>query len=252
VETASFHPQLKMVKVKSYEDLMFMPFGNAGSLFILVNKFVFAFGCMVAYLLIIKDTVPLLVLGIIDADADDDQQQYYWQSQLVLVVTSFLIMLPLSLTRDMASLAYMSLLSIAADVLLIVFIILYAPVTETVNAAGGMGQVIQENAVNIHVFIGLGIISQAMTCHPQAMMINESLHEKTSHNWILVTRIALSISCLLCIVMGVMGFLGFLDETQVCMCCCDHGNQTSSLLFSLPPNTYTDRCSMPRRIILVR
>jgi len=35
---------------------MMMPFGHGGSLFILINKFLFVYGTMVAYLLIIKGT----------------------------------------------------------------------------------------------------------------------------------------------------------------------------------------------------
>ncbi|CAB9529454.1 Putative sodium-coupled neutral amino acid transporter 11 [Seminavis robusta] len=206
VETASFHPQLKLVGVKTYEDLMFMPFGSVGSMFILVNKFVFAYGCMVAYLLIIKDTVPV-VLGL---DSNNDQTQ----RQLIMVATSLFVMLPLSLMRDMASLACTSLLSVAADVLLIVFMIVYSPVAETVDANGGFGQVLKDNAFNSHVFIGLGIISQAMTCHPQALMIHGSLDDPTSRNWATVTQQSLGIAWLLCTIMGIVGFLGFLDQTQ--------------------------------------
>ena len=54
MEAASYHPQLKMAGVKTYEDLMYLPFGYNGSLFVQVNMFILAYGAMVAYLLIIK------------------------------------------------------------------------------------------------------------------------------------------------------------------------------------------------------
>ena len=95
------------------------------------------------------------------------------------------------------------------------FIVAYAPINDAVQAAGGWGQVFKDNAVNGHVFIGLGILSQAMTCHPVALMVNESLHEKTSSKWAAVTNISLSVAWLLCSIMGTFGFLGFLDETKV-------------------------------------
>lgn len=204
VETASYHPKLKSVGVKTYEDLMFMPFGNRGSHFILANKFIFAYGSMVAYLLIIKDTVPA-VLGM----ADDQVMR-----QVIMVVTSLVIMLPLSLLRDMASLAWTSLLSVAADVVLIVFMCIYAPLVESVNAAGGFLEVLKENAVNNHFFIGLGIISQAMTCHPLALIISESLEVKSPTGWASVTRYSLSTAWLLCSIVGLVGLLAFLNETQ--------------------------------------
>lgn len=201
VETARYHPQLKHANVQTYEDLMFLPFGRNGSLFILINKFIFSYGCMVAYLLILKDTVPV-VLGL---------EEY---RELVMVGTAVLVMLPLSLQRDMASLAFASFLSVMADILLIVFLCVYSPVATTVNEAGGFGEVFKFNSFNHHFFIGLGIISQAMTCHPQALMINESLEEKTASSWASVAKFSISVACLLCTIFGLVGFLGFLEETQ--------------------------------------
>lgn len=40
VELASFNPKLKNLGVLTYEDLMFIPFGRAGSRFVLVNMFI--------------------------------------------------------------------------------------------------------------------------------------------------------------------------------------------------------------------
>lgn len=57
VELASFHPALRNLGVHTFEDLMRIPFGNLGGRFILLSMFVLAYGAMVAYLLIIKDSV---------------------------------------------------------------------------------------------------------------------------------------------------------------------------------------------------
>ena len=57
VELASFHPIVRHLGVHTFEDLMRIPFGNVGSHFILLSMFVLAYGAMVAYLLIVKDTV---------------------------------------------------------------------------------------------------------------------------------------------------------------------------------------------------
>ena len=95
IESASYHPKLKPVGIKTYEDLMMIIFGRYGSIFIQVNMFILAYGAMVAYLLIIKDTVPK-VFGLGDS---------FVEKELVMIVTSLVIMLPLSLMRDMASLS---------------------------------------------------------------------------------------------------------------------------------------------------
>ena len=65
VNLASFHPKLRYLGVRTFEDLMSLPFGKPGRWFILVNMYVLAYGAMAAYLLIIKDTVPI-VLGVTD------------------------------------------------------------------------------------------------------------------------------------------------------------------------------------------
>ena len=40
VELANFHPKLKGLGVHTYEDLMSIPFGRAGTLFVLANMYV--------------------------------------------------------------------------------------------------------------------------------------------------------------------------------------------------------------------
>jgi Transmembrane amino acid transporter protein len=61
VELARNHPQLAGKGISTFEDLMKIPFGEAGKTFMLVSMFVFAYGAMVAYLIIIKDSVPTII-----------------------------------------------------------------------------------------------------------------------------------------------------------------------------------------------
>ena len=130
---------------------MFIPFGRWGSLFVQTNMFILAYGAMVAYLLIIKDTVPT-IFGL------DDEEGFINQREGIMVATSIVIMLPLSLLRDMASLSFTSFLSVAADTVLVIFVAAYAPINESVSEAGGFGTVLKGNIINSHLFIGLGII----------------------------------------------------------------------------------------------
>mmetsp|Transcript_29326 Transcript_29326/g.35723 ORF Transcript_29326/g.35723 Transcript_29326/m.35723 type:complete len:612 (-) Transcript_29326:64-1899(-) len=207
VEAAKFHPQLRHLNVTTFEDLMFYPFGRAGTMFILFNMFVMAYGAMVAYLLIIKDTVPTII-GLGDAMEGGIERE------VVLIVTSLLVMVPLSMQRDMASLAFTSLLSVSADAVLVGFVMFYSPVKETVEANGGIWEVLKADSVNPTIFIGLGILSTAMACQHSAFIVNGSLHNNTRIRWAIVTGTSLSISCFLCMILGVSGYLGFLDETQ--------------------------------------
>lgn len=127
---------------------------------------------MLAYLLIIKDTIPS-ILGVQDR----------FSKTLIMIATSFTVMLPLSMQRDMASLSITSLFSVLADVILVAFITAYSPMKETVQDAGGFARVLGDDAVNPTLFIGLGILSTAMACQHSAFIVSGSLENKTMKRW---------------------------------------------------------------------
>jgi amino acid permease len=60
---------------------MSYPFGRIGSTFVLVNMLVLAYGAMVAYLLIIKDTIPT-ILGIAHGNMDNLLEHQFLSSFL--------------------------------------------------------------------------------------------------------------------------------------------------------------------------
>jgi len=68
VEMASFHPRLKGHGVLTYEDLMMMPFGIMGHHFILGSMLITSYGAMIAYLLIVKDTLVSIVENVVQCD----------------------------------------------------------------------------------------------------------------------------------------------------------------------------------------
>ena len=206
VEQASFHPRLCHLPVHTFEDLASYPYGKVGSGFVLFNMFVMAYGAMVAYLLIIKDTVPT-AMGY-------DHGTHMVERNLILVATSLVVMLPLSMQRDMASLACTSAFSVAADIVLVVFIAAFSPIKETVAANGGFGQVLRNDGINSTLFIGLGILSTAMACQHSAFIVANSLENKTRRRWGRVTNQSIALSAMLCLILGVCGYLGFLGSTQ--------------------------------------
>jgi len=203
VGLAAFHPQLKNLDVRTFEALASYPFGRLGSNFILLNMFVLAYGAMVAYLLIIKDTIPS-VLGVESGVS----------KVLIMLATSITIMVPLSMQRDMASLAITSLVSVLADVVLVGFITAFSPYQESIENAGGFGQILVTDSINPTLFIGLGILSTAMACQHSAFIVSGSLENRTMTRWSKVTGVSITLSAILCMVLGVFGYLGFLGETE--------------------------------------
>jgi sodium-coupled neutral amino acid transporter 11 len=237
IELANYHPKLKNLGVHTFEDLMSIPFGRHGTLFVLVNMFILAYGAMVAYLIIIKDTVVspswqqttpaiisilYLTLRMLYSDiqpvaldlTDDPGNGDFWNTEFVMFVTSLIIVVPLSMQRDMANLAFTSSLSVSADVVLVILVVAFSPISSSVEEAGGFFKVLGENWINSRVFVGLGVLSTAMACQHSAFIVSGSLDNRTPERWGIVTFRSLATSCLLCLLLGTTGYLGFLDETR--------------------------------------
>ena len=158
---------------------------------------------MLAYLLIIKDSIPSIV-EVFDRNSLDK----------ILVATSAMIMLPLSMQRDMASLSITSVISIIAAIIIIAYITINAPVVDSVSNEGGFRKVIKEDGFNPTLFIGLGILSDAMVLQHAAFIVSGSLENKTMKRWSTVTSLSIGASALLCAILGSFGYLAFLDDTE--------------------------------------
>jgi len=211
INTATSSSGLKGRGVWAYNDLMGLPFGRLGSVFVLANMFVTAYGAMVAYLLIIKDTLPV-ILGLVDDG--DASVGGFWERELVMIVTSLLVVVPLSMQRDFSSLAFTSSISVAADILLVGFVSAFAPIGESVSNAGGLGEVIKNSIINKGFFIGFGVLTIAMCCQHSAFIVASSLDNPTPRRWSIVSAVSLSLSAVCCLVLGVAGYLGFLEDTN--------------------------------------
>jgi len=209
INLATFHPKLRHFHVRTYEKLASFPFGSTiGRGFVLTNMFILAYGAMVAYLLIIKDTVPTLLFNIAPNKYEGLERE------IILIGTSLLIILPLSMFKDMSTLAFTSTLSVAADVLLVIFILAFSPVQESVSNAGGFTQILKQDSIEPGLFIGLGVLSTAMACQHSAFIISGSLRDLTRERWSIVTGCSIFTATLLCAALGSAGYLGFMDQTQ--------------------------------------
>jgi amino acid permease len=120
----------------SYEDLGYNAFGPKGKLLVMVSKFVYAFGCIVAYTIIIYDNFGPAIRNLFHINPSSHHhkhemnfliQWFYWIISNDILCTWFIsmtVILPLCLMRDMSTLAGTSFISIIA-MLSIVGIVIY-------------------------------------------------------------------------------------------------------------------------------
>ena len=196
----------KHANVQSYETLLEAAFGRTGFVFISLNMLIMSYGAMIAYLLVLKDTFPS-VLGV-----DDDDER---GKRIVLVVSSLVVILPLSMQRDMADLAKTSSFSVMFDMCMVVIIAVCSPVRESVLERGGIEQLLREDMVRPStLFVGLGVLSFAFVCQDSSFIIAGSMHRPTKERWGAVTRSSLMTCATLSTIIGVTGYLGFQGATD--------------------------------------
>ena len=135
------------------------------------------------------------------------------EREVVMTVTSLAIMVPLSMMRDISQLACTSFLSVAADGVLVVIVVMYAPVSETVRDHGGVSQVVQDFWINSRLFIGLGVLSTAMACQHSAFLISGTLQDKTVSRWAAVTGRSLWVATIMSLLLGFWAILMRQRET---------------------------------------
>lgn len=196
----------KHIGVPSYEVLCEAAFGKPGFYFISLSMFIMAYGAMVSYLMIVKDTLPL-ILGV-----DNDNEPV---KRGVLVVSSFLVIFPISCQRDMADLAKTSSLSVLFDCIMVAIIACSAPMKTNVPDMDSFLHILRTSTIHPSTFfLGLGVLSFAFVCQHSAFIIAGSLQNPTRRRWGRVTTSAMTLCVLLATICGVTGFLGFGDATQ--------------------------------------
>lgn len=101
----------------NYEELIASLFGNAGSYLFCFFAGVLAFGAMTAYLIVVGDTIPeiLFAAGVMGRTLADRN----W----TIVVVGFFCVLPLCLLKDLGKLSYTSFISVLADLLLTLIVL---------------------------------------------------------------------------------------------------------------------------------
>lgn len=196
VETA------KHARVPSYETLAEASFGKVGFVFVAVSMFIMAYGAMLSYLMIVKDTFGD-ILGI---PSDD-----LLMRRCLLVTITLIVIVPLSSLRDMADLAKTSRINVTFDLIMVGLVLYMANLPESFKTFDW------SNATTIHfdtIFVGLGVLSFAFVCQHSAFIIAGSLENPTRTRWSTVTHVAVGFAASLALAMGTGAFIGYQDDTK--------------------------------------
>lgn len=115
----------------------------------------------------------------------------------------------------MADLAKTSKVSVLFQCMMVLMVVIFSPVSESVQSNGGLKQIASGSVVNTStLFIGLGVLSFAFVCQHSAFIVAGSLERPTKERWAKATSRALSLCVILEAACGIAGYLAFLDSTE--------------------------------------
>ena len=115
---------LKVNKL-DFEELSEHLLGWRGYYATTIFMFLFAYGAQVAYLVVIGDTIPVVAALFYPSSS------VLTDRNAVIGLTATFVILPLCLLKDLSTLSWTSLVSIAADAAFVLIVVVFAPSTST-------------------------------------------------------------------------------------------------------------------------
>jgi sodium-coupled neutral amino acid transporter 11 len=180
-------------------------FGKWGFWYLSVIQFLFPFTGMLSYLVIVGDTIPEILSRISALEGTVLASHEFIKFLMVL-----LVMLPLSLYRNIEKLGKVS----AFSILCVCFIVIVVVVR-----AGTMGPDIPRTSgaysiAKSGVFQAVGIMAFAFVCHHNIFLIYISLAHRSAKKFGKVAHISVFASWAACALLGLAGYLTFTGNTQ--------------------------------------
>ncbi|GJJ72802.1 solute carrier family 38 (sodium-coupled neutral amino acid transporter), member 11 [Entomortierella parvispora] len=196
---------------QTYQDLLMFCFGKAGLIMISIFQFIFAFGAMCAYTVIVGDTLPHVLQALIPGIETWPYLGFIARRTFVITFCTVLISFPLSLYRDISKLAKTSAVAMLALVVIIIAVMIEGPRTPT--EIRGDPTLVWSFA-RPKLFQSIGVISFAFVCHHNSFLIFGSLQKPTMNRFKLVTHMSMTVSLLACLILALSGYMVFSDKTQ--------------------------------------
>ncbi|XP_015604792.1 putative sodium-coupled neutral amino acid transporter 11 isoform X2 [Cephus cinctus] len=191
----------------SYQGLMRASFGRAGFYILTALQFMYPFIAMVSYNVVVGDTVTKVLIRVTGIS----ETNIFVKRQVVILLATICITVPLCLYRNIARLAKISFLSLVCVgfILLAIFI-----------RMGTMSSIVpsHEDSWRFANFPGIipsvGIMAFAFMCHHNTFLIYGSIERVTQQKWDTVTHWSLFTSFIVAAAFGITGYATFTAYVQ--------------------------------------
>ncbi|KAK5003931.1 hypothetical protein LTR28_009571, partial [Elasticomyces elasticus] len=200
----------KLSGANSFQATVEHCYGKSGLVAISIAQWAFAFGGMVAFCIIVGDSIPHVMSALFPSLPNTPFLWLLTDRRAVIIIFILSISYPLSLYRDIAKLAKASTMALISMFVIIVTVISQGPRVPADMRGQLRGSIIVNNAV----FQAIGVISFAFVCHHNSLLIYGSLKKPTMDRFAKVTHYSTAISMIACLTMALAGYLTFGDRTQ--------------------------------------
>jgi amino acid permease len=212
----------------TYEDLAQLGIGWIGRMLVMLCKFSYSFGCLVAYVIVIKDNCGSALKSLLygkhggDSLGDDfssHSQDFFYnlvsQNAWFTWIISITMILPLCMLRDMTPLAFTSLVSVACMIMIVAIVIYIYVDCPEVRKDGGT---FYENWIELRPGIlgNLGTFVFTFVSQHTVHMVFGSLKPslQTLKNWRIVSLFSLLSSATVSLLVGVFVYVTFWQNTK--------------------------------------
>ncbi|KAI1809035.1 transmembrane amino acid transporter family protein [Poronia punctata] len=200
----------KLSGANSFQGTVEHCFGRTGLIAISIAQWAFAFGGMVAFGVIVGDSIPPVFRAIWPNLHEIPVLSLLGDRRAVIVIFILGISYPLTLYRDIAKLAKASTLALMSMAIIVATVVIQAALTPSEDRGTFSTPLL---TVNDGIFQAIGVISFAFVCQHNSLLIYGSLKTPTIDRFSTVTHYSTGVSMIACLVMALAGFLTFGDKT---------------------------------------
>ncbi|CAH1115307.1 unnamed protein product [Psylliodes chrysocephalus] len=230
----------------SYQGIMEAAFGRPGYYLLGILQFTYPFIAMVSYNIVVGDTVTKVIVRLTGIGPDS----LFAKREIIVLIATMLLTIPLCLYRDVAKLAKVSLFSLVCIAFILVSIFI---------RIGSLSDIVPPHNdswrfVNKDIIPAIGIMAFAFMCHHNTFLIYSSIADANQKKWEAVTHASLFVSLVVAIMFGIAGYSTFKAYSQGDLlenyCWDDDLMNISRLLFSVQILlTYPIECFVTREVI---
>lgn len=193
----------------SYEEIAKAAFGPGFALLVEVNIVLFCFGTAVAYMI----TVGQISHQVLDAVFGDVLSGTLLQPNTVLMLTTLVILLPLSLLDSINDLRFASLAGVSC-ILYLICVVGYVFSRSHISPTLRGLEALEPKGGITGIFKMLSLSIFAFCCQPNVPSIYTELEQRSYKRMQKVSLRAMLLCCFVYLLMGVTGFLAFGENTN--------------------------------------